>query len=276
MEVPLRSRRLVAAFLLCALIALAGCTALPFVEGNAADAEPYTESGEPVDGDALLRDHLDALGNAGALTVNGTRTVTYGEFGSDQFRNVTALNLESGEAVRHRAEPVVADDGLGTRHLYYNGTTGFVNETRGRGEDRYTHYFTVDDPAAASGFGPLDLSVYDGLDGRVDALNWTQRGVERHDPSGASVTRYEATLEDASNRAAFASAYDVGSVSELEAFNAALLVQENGVVRELRYEYERTSQTVDGETVTITERRVVRIEHLGDTEIEEPEWTSRT
>lgn len=269
------TRRVVALVLACLLVVLAGCSALPFVGGGPSADDAYAEPGEPLNGTQLLGQHLDAVGEAGSLTVVDVRTVEYGRFGSDEFRTETSLDLETGEALRHRRQPVLGDDGLAERHVYHNGTAALVNETRGSGRDRYTHYYTVATPAEDPEIAPLDLSTYDRLDRMVDTLDWTHRGVETHDRSGAAVTRYTATEADARVRPEFAAAYGIESLSETEGFRATLLVEGDGLVRELRYRYNRTVTTIDGDEITVTERYVVAVEALGGVDVSEPEWAVR-
>lgn len=281
-------RWLVAIALLWCLVALSGCGGMPGVEdgssggsgGPAADddVEPYAPPGEPLNGSDLFDRHVDALGDAEAFTVNETRTVTY-HFTENStptlYQTVHSMNLSSGVSLRYRAQPATDSESFNERTVYYDGSTGYVNDTRTGGRNEFVEYYTVDSVEEEFGAPALDLSVYEDLGTWIDALNWTHEGLDTHGPSGRTATRYTASADRPVERPLAGGSPGVGPDSELETLHATLYVGEDGLVRELRYELEWNSVTLTGEPVRVSDRSVLRLEDVGTAEIEAPEWAER-
>lgn len=112
----------------------------------------------------------------------------------------------------------------------------------------------------------LDRSLVQSLGSDVD---WTFAGTDTVD--GDAVSRYEATGPNVTGFAPDeAVAANVTEGESVDAVSAAVLVDERGVVRSLRYSL--TTER-DGRPITVT--LSLSVSEIGETTVEEPDWLSK-
>lgn len=267
-----------------AMVALAGCSA---GAGPLTGPDPYTETGDDLDADALSASHAAALHDAGSYRSATNLTVTSGtaadaapavavertaRVDADDDRALATSRLDSG-----------ALDGDGLRVVTYTENDTTAREVVIDAED--TSVTRYDAARAPYDDGLLAVSPVDD-DARTEAdlvaagtesVDWTQAGVERHE--GDWVTRYEASGPDnvSDVEAVVAAALteadrertglDPGGY-EVTAANATILVSPDGVVRQFSLTVVATTDDGDAVTVTVT----LTTDGLGATDVQRPDW----
>lgn len=250
-----------------ALLVLAGCSALPGTD--AADGEPYTEAGEPLNATALQSDHRSNVRAAGSFTVVAESSSAVGT-SSSEGRTVAAVDLED-DRVRQDANYRTTVAGGTERTAASNTTIYRANGTiyartiDTQGNRSTTQYQVID--AAET---PANLSArFAGLQAWMNVVrgaNWTQQGTERRD--GTTVTRYTANGSDDFDTAALDDRASTGAQSpEVAGFNATLLVTSDGTIRLLTYDVALEAR---GQRVAAENR--VTVESIGETSVREPGW----
>lgn len=239
-------------------VTLAGCAVagVPLVEPS-----PYTDTGAALDGDALREDHTTTLESAESFRTTSNVSVT-ADADPIVVNRTAAVDGDRARSTARLASGALDDGGLTVTSYTEGNTTARLVVIAGDSGElvRYDAAREPYDDGLLS-VSPVDrtrAAEGDLAETAVEEVEWTQRGVERHD--GTWVTRYEATgTENVSDLGTIvgaavtdadlertgltADALDVDSV------DATLLVSQDGVVREFSITVVAT--TDDGETVTM-------------------------
>jgi hypothetical protein len=256
--------------LLAAVVLLAGCAG--------AGAQPYTETGEALNGTELRQSHTENLESAGSFTSSFNASYAAGE-GRTTINLTTRVDGEADRALQQTRLNASgsAVSGVLETATYTDGDTTYRQRTLDTDGGTTSSY--------DSGSAPYDGSVQpvnttaarfaDAL-GDIDRVNWTQSGVEQYD--GTAVTRYEAEgLEAFLNASAVAvpgadtptEEPSVGSGEVIEA-RATMLVTGDGTVRLLEVAFVAEA---GGDRTTVSYR--ISVDDVGSTTVEEPAWTDR-
>lgn len=252
----LTRKRLLAVALVGLLVASAGCAQIPGMGGDggddgSSDIDPYTESGDELDGETVSTDHVAAIEDAGSYTYDVTFEAADGESSLSIDAHIEA-DMESDEAYS------VQESNFFGNQTTYKYTSGNVTYERSvsEGDEENAQYKTSDD----SRVEPVNTtpSFEPTL---VDGVEWSQEGTEERD--GVGVTRYESTGV-ANVTALVGAGTDAENVTNV---SATMLVDADGVVRQ--YDLTYTVEEGDSETTVTYE---VSTSAVGSTSVEEPDW----
>ncbi|WP_121820645.1 DUF7537 family lipoprotein [Halostella salina] len=230
------------------LVLTAGCSAAGIFggggDGDNGSIEPYTDSGDELDGEMLNESHTEAIESAGSYTLG--YNVTLSGSNSSLVQNTRGqVDLEND---RQYAVQFVSLFGNRTTYRYTADGTTYQRIVPENGETQYqtSNGSTTASPAINTN--------------NVDAFEWEQQGTETVD--GVGVTRYEAT--GVANYSALPTAPSEANASDV---SATLLVSEDGVMHEYTLDY---TQESSGATQEISLRYAAT--EVGSTTVEEPDW----
>ncbi|NHN46849.1 hypothetical protein G9464_04465 [Halostella sp. JP-L12] len=252
------AKRLFAVALVALLVASAGCAQLPGMGGDggdagSADVDPYTESGDDLDGETVASDHVDAIDAAGSYTFDVAFEAADGESSLSIDAHLEA-DMESGDAYSVQESNIFGNQ---TTYKYTSGNTSYEKTVRG-GDEENAEYASSEQGSVQ----PVNTtpSFQASL---VDGVEWSQEGTEKLD--GVGVTRYESTGV-ANVTALVGAGTDAENVTNV---SATMLVDADGVVRQ--YDLTYTVEEGDSDTTVTYE---VETSNVGSTEVEEPDWLS--
>lgn len=234
--------------------------------------------GNEAEDESLSTDHVDAVTDEGSAT---TTVELRREADSEtvSIERTTELDFEAGErTVDNRLVTSTLGGLVSTEPLrvqqYETPTDTYTKTSSSLVEANYTHH-------DESGGWDENRALYANTIDDATELDWTRQGQEQHD--GTDVTRY--TIADADkiedselNLTLTASATQVnesgtvslqlGNVTVTDA-SGTMLVDDDGIVRQLRYEVELDE---NGESVTYV--AVLSFSDIGETTVTPPEWTT--
>jgi len=246
-------RRQLAALLVVALVAVAGCTGAggPTAGGSdASSGEPLHET--PLDAESVGDGHVDALADAGTYTIESNAT---------QESSVRNGTVETGGVVRGDVASGAVfsrtDTAQRTVELYA-GSDGATYQRFTTG-DR-TQYRNVTGQA-----GNATQYARDTVTSFVDLFDFSYAGTE--DVDGLTVHVYEA--DGAASVNTSSPAFAQLNESNVDEASATMHVDGDGVVRLAGYDI---TVTVQGATQSIETTQ--RFTDLGATEVAEPDWLS--
>ena len=253
----LTRKRLLTVALVGLLVASAGCAQIPGMggddggDGGSADIDPYTESGDELDGENVSSDHAAAIEDAGSYTFDVSFEAADGESSLSIDAHIEA-DMESGEAYSVQESNLFGNQ---TTYKYTSGDATYEKTVR-EGDEENAQFASseesqVEPVNTTPSFEPT----------LVDGLEWSQEGTEEHGDVG--VTRYESSGV-ANVTALVGAGTDAENVTNV---SATMLVDADGVVRQ--YDLTYTVEEGDSETTVTYE---VETSAVGSTGVEEPDW----
>jgi hypothetical protein len=255
-------RRVVLTVAVAALVATAGCSGLG---GSDNGDVGYGVSGGDLDGGNLVSATDDAIGEAGSYTIEQQSTATGTQQGTEFTANsttTTRVDLSAGQGLREsqRSQTTGGVKQAVSSTVYTDGETSY-RQQEANGNVTYDTQ-----TGSASGFGgiqPVNVTAF-GQDYSqiVDAIAWEQDGTESVD--GTTGTVYAAT------GVANESAFGANEGATVENVDASLLVDSDGVIRELSIAY-----TIESDGASTTVDVTVAITEIGSTSVSEPGWLSQ-
>ena len=245
-------RRQLAALLVVALVAVAGCAGgSPTANGSdASSGDPIYET--PLDGDAVADAHVDALTDAGSYTIESDATQTMaGQNQTVETSGEVRGDIESG-AVFSRTETSQR-----TIELYADGEgTAFQQFVVGN----QTQYQDVSGQAGnATQYARTTVTSFVGL------FDFSYEGTE--DVDGETVHVYESAGADGLNTSS--PAFGQLNESNVDEASATLHVRDDGVVTMAGYD---VTVTVQDQTQSVNTTQ--RFTAVGETDVAEPDWLS--
>jgi len=245
-------RRQVAALLVVALVAVAGCAGGtgPAADGDGSSGNQIYET--PLDAEAVADDHVDALRDAGSYTIESDATQTMaGQNQTVETSGEVRGDIDSG-AVFSRTETSQR-----TIELYADGDgTAYQRFVVGN----QTQYQEVSGQAGnATEYARTTVSSFVGL------FDFSYAGTE--DVDGETVHVYEAEGADSLNTSS--PAFGQLNESNVDEASATLHVREDGVVTMAGYD---VTVTVQDRTQSVNTTQ--RFTAIGETDVAEPDWLS--
>lgn len=279
---PRRSRRLVLALTIAALVALAGCGALqdasttrdPFgVDASTKTLSPAVANGSVLafdaerdhapDADVVVDAHVDALAEEShAIAV----TRVWLADGETVYREDRTVRFAANRSRYRRTATVRTPDERRTVAAYANGTHVWRHRV---GTERNDTTLLVDglgrplSPAAARGALPV---------GRLEAAleETTVTEVERITSASGVPPEYDVTVGRTAPVFHVTARSEAASTDDVRNASLSLYVTRNGRVLGWAYEYEVT----DDKGRTITVRTTVAYTAIGDVTVSEPDWVA--
>lgn len=230
------------------LVLTAGCA------GSLSGGDGYDVAGSELDGQTLTNQTAAAVDESGSYTLNSTATITgerQGETVTSQTDEQRQINFESDRGIRSTERTL--SGGGSTQSIsvviFTDGDTSY-RQQNSSGQLSYDvqegGYDSVGGTAAVNTTG-----FAQNYTGFVDEFGWERNGTETVDD--VTVTRYTAVQNGTSD--------GLGNVS------GQMLIDSDGVIRELTLDYTLTST----EPATRVELSIV-LSDIGSTTVEEPAW----
>jgi hypothetical protein len=273
------NRQYVVPILLALVVVLAGCsgggTASPESTADGPDGGTGPAATLPTDLNVsyLEGTHGERLSTASSFTTSLNYSISNA---TQTLYLETTANIEADGSVGFERFGFrnATGDGIFLETYTDDGTTyertAFVSGGQeqaqySRGEEPYDEFGVTPVNASSARFPELVTSVGGGV-------TWEQQGTTTYE--GTEVVEYTASGEaafDASFREQVQPSGGLfgtsANITEYDGIEATLLLDEDGVIRQLRYE---ASGTQDGEQLTVT--LTVTFEDIGSTTVSEPSW----
>lgn len=243
-------RRQLAALLVVALVAVAGCAggSGPATDGSDGDAIYET----PLDAEAVSDAHVDALTDAGSYTIESSatqdspsRNQTVETSGVVRGDTTSGAVFSRTETTQRTVELYAGGDGTAYQRFAVGNQTQYRNASGQAGN--------------ATQYARNTVSSF------VTLFDFTYAGTE--DVDGATVHVYEA--EGAASVNTSSPAFAQLNQSNVDEASATMHVDEDGVVRLAGYEV-----TVSVRDRTQSVETTQRFTAVGSTEVAEPDWLS--
>jgi len=243
-------RRKLAALLVVALVAAAGCAGGSGPAADGSNGDPIYET--PLDADTVADAHVDALSDAGSYTIEseGTQTMagqdktaeTSGEINGDMASDAVLSRTESRQRT---IELYAAGDGSAYRKFVAGDQTRYQNVSGQAGN--------------ATQYARTTVGSFVGL------FDFSYEGTE--DVDGETVHVYGAEGAAAVNTSS--RAFGQLNESNVDAASATLRVRDDGVVTTAGY---NLTVTFQGQTQSVNTTQ--RFTAVGETDVVEPDWLS--
>ena len=281
-------RRLPKTLLLAGLLVLAGCTGTTGSSTTVAEPEPTATptattmptpdpTPEPavkpgqIDAGAVADRHTAAIRDAGSYTMR--TNISFDGFNESSPVGAFATLFSLSNTIRVDLEAGRSLSVGGSEHPEMPTTETYVDAERGQTfrrsatQDGNVTYQTFEYVPAAlqnsTDAGAKQMTGGDQVERWLSTVNFSVVGVEQVD--GQSFTRLEAEGPD--SHAKLNEGLNTWNDSDYESMRTTMLIDDEGIVRELRYEI---VVNTSGEAATST--MTIRWTDVGSTTVQEPNW----
>jgi hypothetical protein len=255
-------RRVGLAAVVALLVATAGCSGLGL--GGDSTGEGYGVNGEELDGATLAESTAEGVESAGSYTAEQSSTVAGSQQGTEfttEATTTTRADFDAGQGLRESQQTQTSGDRSQqvTSTVYTDGNTSYRQRSVG---GNVTYDTQEGAPDGLGGVRPVNITAFDqNYAPIIDGLAWEEDGTEQTDST--TVTAYAATgVENESQ-------LGLGGDATVEEVNGSLLVDGNGLVRAVSFDY-----SIETAESTTSLDATIALTDVGSTEVEEPEWLS--